>query len=279
MLRDSNEPNKGKTPANSVPPSDQNTQELEVLADLVAERAIELGCDSKDLAKLVEIAFVRSAIKRYTRSGRKPNRSQIAAQTGLTRSEVRVYLEMLTDKASTVLPARRSKIFAIHQRITREIPSAQRRRQFVDIPYEGKGRTFANVVKEIGGDIPPAALLKEFVRRGLVRTLAAGPAGTKTIRILTKFYVAPINRRPSIELGLALKDLATEKDSNDSAGSLSVAYQTVNDLEARQLILRLKAKAPVFLESLDPLLGSAAGRSNKKGVRSKVKIAVAYWRD
>jgi Family of unknown function (DUF6502) len=139
-----------------------------VLQDLLAELALTLlprGMTPGRFSEMASTAFVQAAadISRL-RNGR-VNHSRVAAQTGLTRADVKRLL-----KQSTFDSARRSP-----PPVERVIDGWRTDRQFATRPghpkrlrLSGASGSFTCLVRKYGGDVPHRAILDELRRIGAV---------------------------------------------------------------------------------------------------------------
>lgn len=142
---------------------------LLVLLRPVAKILLRSGIGFREFAELAKIAFVDVASKDYGIRGRPTNISRVAVMTGLTRKEVR----RLRDRIEEGQPEAEVKSTPLAQVLRRWHSESK----FTDsnglplpLPFDGDEQpTFAQLVREFGGDIPPGAMRTEFKRVGAVQ--------------------------------------------------------------------------------------------------------------
>jgi Family of unknown function (DUF6502) len=135
-----------------------------VLQRLLTELAFVLlprGMTPKRFGELARSAFVQVAANASKRQNGRVNHSRVAAQTGLSRSDVRRLLS-------------RSVIDSVHPDqtpVARVITGWRTDRKFADsegkprrLRISGSSSSFTSLVKKYGGDIPHRAVLDEMLR-------------------------------------------------------------------------------------------------------------------
>jgi hypothetical protein len=138
------------------------------LQDLLSELASVLlprGMTPKRFAELARLAFVRAAISVSRRGSGTINQSRVAAQTGLSRADVK---RLLTSDASQSRPLDRSPIERVitgwcTDRLFSYRPGHPKR-----LTISGSGVSFIRLARMYGGDVPHRALLDELRRIGAV---------------------------------------------------------------------------------------------------------------
>ena len=138
------------------------------LNEFLVELALVLlprGMTPKRFAELARHAFVRAAADLSRLRSGKINYSRVAAQTGLSRADVRRLLE------HEVLPYRGPDRAPVERVIT----GWRADRQFTDrrghprrLKRYGAGASFVALARKFGGDVPHKALLDELRRMGVV---------------------------------------------------------------------------------------------------------------
>jgi Family of unknown function (DUF6502) len=152
-------------PAALGPPA---TKGVEVLQELLTELAFVLlprGMTPKRLSEMVRAAFVQVAADISRLRNGKVNHSRVAAQTGLSRADVRRLL-----RRHALSPLLRSQT-----PMERVIEGWRTDREFASRPgkpkrlsVSGSRGSFVRLVRKYGGDIPPRAVLEELRRIGAV---------------------------------------------------------------------------------------------------------------
>jgi len=126
----------------------------------------------------VKLAFVQVAAEKGRTKGGRTNVSRIAAMTGLTRREVRQLLQIIDRKDRLVAPAtarqRTARVLDGWRTDPLYLDDRGRPRPLAVAP--GAEPSFRSLVKSYGGDVTPAAVLRELERTGAVRIQADGRA-------------------------------------------------------------------------------------------------------
>jgi hypothetical protein len=117
--------------------------------EIAAVEAIEQGLSAGDLYRLVDKALINTAVGSFGSSRRKPNQSQIAAQTGLTRPEVRSLVAQLGSDRKEQRPIRRSKVAQTYKYLANRYLAARSRAQPFTVRYEGRVTSGTRLDKEI----------------------------------------------------------------------------------------------------------------------------------
>ncbi|GIX49229.1 MAG: hypothetical protein KatS3mg131_3440 [Candidatus Tectimicrobiota bacterium] len=233
-----------------------------------------------DLAKRV---FVEVALKDYAIPGRKPSISRVAILTGLSRKEVQRVLRLpLPDDAQAI---------AQYNRAARVLTAWARERDYVDaagnplpLPLEGEGPSFARLVRQFSGDVPPRAILDELLRVGAVRRDAQG-----RLHLLARAYVP---QRGDVEkigiLGTDAQELLSTLEHNLTCApgeawlQRKVAYDNL-PVDVLPALRRLAAaQGQALLEELDRWLAArdrdtspAAGGQG----RARASIGIYYFEE
>ena len=146
------------------------------------------------------------------------------------------------------------------------------------VRYEGKGHSFSNAVRAVGGDIPPAAMLKEFSRRGLVKIIKRN-LKPQRLEISPEFN---LNER-SLEFCLAIGVNKAAKSTGESQDRGTYLFETVcySELAVRQFARLLEEKVPAFLEALGTAHIYAKNKSSKrsKTPARHLRVAIIYWNE
>lgn len=140
------------------------------------------GMPHRAFSEVAKRAYVRVAEREGGVAGRKVTTSRIAVRTGLTRKEVGRLRAMPSPPAEET--ARR------YSRASRVVVGWLRDERFLDgdapriLPFDGAEPSFAALVKDYSGDVPPRAMLDELESAGTVRTEDDG-----RIRLVERGYL------------------------------------------------------------------------------------------
>lgn len=153
------------------------------LHSLLTELALVLlprGMTPKRFGELARRAFVCAAAEASKRPNGSVNHSRVAAQTGLSRSDVK---RLLSHKVFDSMRAYQSPM-------ARVIAGWRTDRKYTDrslrpkrLKISGSGLSFSSLVKKYAGDIPHRAVLDEMLRTGIVAE------GSGSVRLLSTFLL------------------------------------------------------------------------------------------
>jgi uncharacterized protein DUF6502 len=148
-----------------------------------------------------------------------------------------------------------------------------RRGRPAELPMEGDTRSFAALVREFSGDIPPRAMADELARVGAIEI---GPQGQ--VRLLTRAYIPRGDQAEKIGiLGADVADLIRTIDHNltcppgEAYFQRRVSYDNLPQEKPLALKKQLSRKAQSCLESMDRSL-AAADRDRSPGVRGTGRV-------
>ena len=133
----------------------------------IARMLLRYGVGYREFAEVAKTAFVDVATSDYGIRGRPTNISRVAVMTGLTRKEVRRIRDQLdrSDREYTVKIAPLAYILFKWHTDTNFLGSDGRP---LRLPFAGDGKSFTELVRKYGGDIPPGAMRTELKRIGAI---------------------------------------------------------------------------------------------------------------
>lgn len=141
----------------------------------VARFLLGIGIGYREFAEISKLAFVQVASDDFGLRGRKTNISRVSVMTGLSRKEIRRVRDRL-DNEDWSLDTMLSKPVSILSEWYTNPRYLNRDRTpkvlIYDLPDERQ--SFAELVREAGGDVPPGAMLKELQRAGCVEEVTPG---------------------------------------------------------------------------------------------------------
>jgi DNA-binding phage protein len=267
-----------KAPRAPIAKDGQRQHKFVSVFEIAAIEAINQGLSAGDLYRLVDQALIRAAVGTIGNARHKPNQSQIAAQTGLTRPEVRSLVAQSKPDFKQFSPIRRNKVSQTYEYLAVHHLAKRSRAQPFTVRYEGRGRSFTNAVRAVGGDIPAAAILKEFVRRGLAQVVRRDSKPHSLV-------IRPRFEPSENTLGFCLADGVSKATNSegDLHGKGTHLFETVcySELAMRQFSRLLEQKSEAFFDSLGAVRAYADKRPNK-GVRKtarRLRVALVYWND
>lgn len=227
----------------------------------VARFLLGVGVGYREFSEISKLAFVQVASDEFGIRSRKTNMSRVSVMTGLNRKEIKKLRERL-EKEEWDLDSDLSK------------PSAVLSKWFTDPKYLGPrgspkwlsfdaGETsvsFQGLVREVGGDLPPGAMLKELQRAGCVKEIR--PGSLKAIK--RQYSPAGIDLFQVQRFGECLHDLANTMATNYLVKEPTEqklfefrAWSDGIDPRATRELKRLVAlQGNQYLESIDDWLGA-----------------------
>jgi len=162
---------------------------LRILRPLVAV-LLRHGLPYGAFAELARKAYVDEAFAQAAATGKRPTVSSVSAVTGLTRKETKRLkeLDIIDDEASSKRYSRAIRVVSAWVSDPRFQTSEGAP---AILPLEGQAASFALLVKEFSGDIPPAAMLSVLEASGTVAV------SDKGITLLERAYLpaaAPLEK-------------------------------------------------------------------------------------
>jgi len=139
----------------------------------LARMLLRSGVDYQQFAEAAKNAFVEEAALEQDPKGQTVNVSRIATKTGLSRKEVARLRDMRKERAA----AERGLASEIQQAglAARTLQHWHTAPRFLDskgnpkaLDFLGGGVSFADLVKKVGGDVPPGAVRDELIAAGAV---------------------------------------------------------------------------------------------------------------
>jgi Family of unknown function (DUF6502) len=208
-------------------------------------------------AEMARRAYVEVADREFALPGKRQTVSRISTITGLTRKEV---TRLQTPKGGPADDGER------YNRPARVIGGWVRERRYhdkrgrpADLPMDGEKGSFAALVREFSGDIPPRAMADELARVGAIEILPEG-----AVRLVARAYIPQGDQAEKIGiLGADVADLIRTIDHNltcppgEARFQRRVSYDNIPQELLPVLKKKLSQKAQGCLESLDRVLAAA----------------------
>ncbi len=233
-----------------------------------------------DLAKHV---YVKVAMEEFGLPNRKQTTSRVSIITGLTRKEVS-RVQGLSDTGNEETVER-------YNRAARVVTGWVRDSRFLDsngnpaeLPIEGSGASFSDLVRQFSGDMPVRAVLDELDRVRVVDHLPGG-----RIRLLTRAYVPSTSGVEKLGiLGTDVRDLISTIDNNitKEAGQRLLQRKVSYDNLPAEVLPQIRnisaQRGQMLLEELDNWL-SQHDRDNNPSVsgtgRHRAGIGIYYFEE
>lgn len=202
-----------------------------VLQRLLTELALVLlprGMTPKLFAALARTAFVQAASDISKLRNGRVNHSRVAAQTGLTRADVKRLLE-----ANAFASTNRGQTA-----VERVVNGWRADREFVShagkpklLPILGPRRSFARLVRKYGGDIPHRAVLEELRRLDAVSDAGGNVRLRESPHLRQRHdfaFLSPV--LPVLVDGLGIASKKTASNALQSIKRLSLPVESEVDL-------------------------------------------------
>ena len=247
----------------------------------IARFLLRNGVGYREFAEISKLAFVQVASDEYGLRGRPTNMSRVAAMTGLTRKDVRKVRERL-EEGELITRGQMKRPELVLEAWFRDRDFSDRRGRPKRLPYSGKS-SFIDLVKRVGGDIPPNAMLKELLRAGSVQRV-----GAKLKAVSPSFVPEPDDPDALVVAGDALKHLVSTLDHNfrcrasDRYLERRVFSEKLTAGYVDQFRVLARAKAQALLEELDQWLNETERTAPPQSLGTEVRtvgLGVYFFED
>ncbi len=234
-----------------------------------------------DLAKSV---YVEVAVEEFGIPGRKQTDSRVSIITGLNRKEVRrVKLLPRLDEDMEAVTQQYHRAARVISGWVRDQDFADPQGQAAELPLEGEGATFGELVKKYSGDMPVRAILDELLRVKSVERLDNG-----NIRLNTRAYLPDTQEGEKLSiLGTDVKDLVSTIDHNicndgNRFFQRKVDYDNLPEEALQPLREMTVARGQALLEEMDEWIAKRDrdATPSVEGVgRKRAGIAIYYFEE
>lgn len=230
---------------------------LESLADVLLPR----GMTPKRFGELARFAFLRAAVERSRRRNGRVNHSRVAAQTGLSRAEVKRLLlqnEALYDDGLAQAPV--EKVL----KGWRTDPAwAHRLGRPKLLRIIGPRASFAALVRKYGCDVPHRALLDELRRLDAVADDGSSVwlKTSRTLRRRNDFaFLSPV-----LPVLVDAIRLASRRPSSRPSSIYRLTLPLENEVDLAIVRARCASTAQSMLDGLGDSLGTAITTPRRRG--------------
>ncbi len=205
-----------------------------------------------DIAKRV---YIDVADEEFGIPGKKQTTSRVSIITGLSRKEVKRVKDHSYPKDTEAADR--------YNRAARVISSWVRDKRFsdskglpADLPIEGEGASFSELVRLYSGDVPTRAILDELIRVGAAERLPDG-----RLRLVTRAYLPKTGEEDKLNiLGTDVRDIIRTIDHNlisssqESFFQRKVSYDNLPAEILHELRSLTVSDAQALLEKMDQWL-------------------------
>lgn len=221
---------------------------LRPLVQILLRNGIPFGAFS-DLAKRV---YVDTAMEGFAILGRKQSVSRVSIITGISRKEIG-HVKTLPDPKDAGTTEQYNRAARVISGWVRDEEFRGDAGQPAELPLDGEGKTFSELVRRFSGDVPARAVMDELLRVGAVGRLEDG-----RIRLLTRAYLPTADEVGKLGiLGTDVRDLIATIDHNlrsnalDSYFQRKVAYDNLPVEVIPELRALTQTQAQKLLEEMD----------------------------
>ena len=239
------------------------------------------GVTYKSFAEIAKTAFVHEALLERDAKGRVTNASRVAVRTGLSRKEVRRVSELMLVKDGA-----RSGVADHAGPPARVLHAWHFDPRFIgadgaplDLNFEGGSPSFTDLVKAVGGDVPPGAVRAELFRAVALQELENG------LLRPTKRYFVPgdFDEKAITVMSGMLFPFISGLDHNSNparktAGFIQrIAYAKLSPADREAFRVWSRVEATRFIESIDDWLTAREVKSSENADDPIGGIGVFYY--
>lgn len=249
----------------------------------IARFLLRNGIGYREFAEISKLAFVQVASDDYGLRGRRTNMSRVSIMTGLNRKEIRKLRDRLEaedwdpdptlSKPATVL----AKWFTSPKYL-----GPKGSPKWLPLEASGNRISIAGLVREVGGDVPPGAMLKELMRADCVTEVR--PGLWKAIK--RQYSPSGVDLFQVQRFGECLHDLAQtivtnmeEENPNSRRYEFRAWSDRVDSKGVPDLKKTVMVKGNDYLESIDDWLESHTIRDglSAQGRRLRCGVGIYYF--
>jgi hypothetical protein len=247
----------------------------------IARFLLKNGIGYREFAEISKLAFVQVASDDYGLRGRRTNMSRVSVMTGLNRKEIRKLRDRLEIEDWEPNPALSKPVTVMARWFTNPRYIGQKGSpKWLPFEEQDNRESFSGLVREVGGDVPPGAMLKELVRAGCIKE--ARPGVWKAVK--RQYSPGGIDPYQVQRFGECLHDLAqtivTNMERVDS-GKRLFEFRAWSDRVDRKDVDALKnvvaTKGYSYLESVDDWLESHASDEQPVTLKRHLRCGVGVY--
>lgn len=216
---------------------------------------LRYGIGYREFVEVAKLAYVDIASSDFGLRGRPTNISRIAVMTGLTRKEVKRLRDKI-ESGDYKISVKTTPLADVlhHWHAQDEFTDSSGRP--LKLPFNGEGKSFSNLVKNFGGDIPAGAMRTELKRVGAVEEDSDGNLS------VTRRSIHPADEHDKLLMLLVhgaytvLTNIAhnTDPESKSDSWASKIAFTTTSAKEHSVQLRRIaKDRVSEFAEAFDDL--------------------------
>lgn len=247
----------------------------------IARFLLKNGIGYREFAEISKLAFVQVASDDYGLRGRRTNMSRVSVMTGLNRKEIRKLRDRLEIEDWEPNPTLSKPVTVMARWFTNQRYIGQKGSpKWLPFEAQDNRESFSELVKEVGGDVPPGAMLKELIRAGCIRE--ARPGVWKAVK--RQYSPGGIDVYQVQRFGECLHDLAqtivTNMEQVDSGKRLfefRAWSDRVDPKDVRALKDVVATKGYGYLESVDNWLETHARDEQQVAQDRRLRYGVGVY--
>jgi hypothetical protein len=249
----------------------------------IARFLLRNGIGYREFAEISKLAFVQVASDDYGLRGRPTNMSRVSVMTGLNRKEIRKLRDRLEAENWEPDPALSKPVTVLATWFTNErYLGPKGSPKWLPFDAQGDSPSFSGLVREVGGDVPPGAMLKELIRANCIKE--ARPGVWKAIK--RQYSPTGVDLFQVQRFGECLHDLAHTIVANmeqKNADARLFEFRAWSDrVDPKKVVLLKKTVADhgiEYLESIDNWLEANTFRDESlaQGRRLRCGVGVYYF--
>ena len=245
---------------------------------------LRYGIGYREFAEVAKTAFVDVASSDFGIRGRPTNISRVAVMTGLTRKEVRRLRDKVSEGDSAIRVKSTPLLDVLHHwHAQPEFTDSDGRP--LPLPFSGGGRSFADLVRKFGGDIPAGAMRTEMKRVGVVREEESG-----SLCVVQRSFRPDTDHENLVTLLvhsayplLSNIEHNTSPDRDNDRWAHRVAFtKSLRSRDTKQLRRITKDRAADFAETIDDILiayESLQDDREKEDDNNVVAVGIFYFEE
>jgi hypothetical protein len=251
----------------------------------IARFLLRNGIGYREFAEISKLAFVQVASDDYGIRGRRTNMSRVSVMTGLNRKEIRKLRERLEAEDWEPDPTLSKPVTVLAKWFTNpRYIGPKGSPKWLPFESQANRESFSGLVREVGGDVPPGAMLKELVRAGCVRE--ARPGVWKAVK--RQYSPTGVDLFQVQRFGECLHDLAQTIVTNmahEGPGTRLFERRAWSDRVGLRYIPALKevvaSKGEVYLESIDDWLElhASEGEPGSQARNLRCGVGIYYFEE
>ena len=232
----------------------------------IARFLLNIGVGYTEFAEISKLAFVQVASDEFGIRGRKTNMSRVSVMTGLNRKEIRKLRDRLQGEDWSLNPEL-SKPVAVLMRWFTDPEYLGPKGAPIWLPFERReeGKSFTDLVRQVGGDVPAGAMLRELQRAECVKE--ARPGVWKAVK--RQYSPGGVDLFQVQRFGECLHDLAETISQNyldhrDPVGRLfefRAWSDSIHPSASKELKKLVASGGNAYLESVDDWLAANQQRA------------------